>query len=122
LPVITSRLNGAAELLTEGVEGYVISDPANVDELLVRLEPTFDCSVRNEMGRAARRLALEHTLERNVSEVLSVYEEVISRRDAGGRGGMLAAAKPFAVRRTAASSSRAARGRRTASTRSSDRR
>ena len=122
LPVITSRLNGAAELLTEGVEGYVISDPANVDELLVRLEPMFDSSRRNEMGQAARRLALEHTLERNVSEVLSVYEEVISRREAGGRRAMLPAPKPVAVRRTVASSSRATRDRRTASTRSSDRR
>jgi UDP-glucose:(heptosyl)LPS alpha-1,3-glucosyltransferase len=83
LPVITSRLNGAAELLTEGVEGYVLPDPANVDDLLARLEPLFDASARRELGRAARSLALEHTLERNVDEVLDVYEEVILSR--GGR-------------------------------------
>ena len=100
LPVITSRLNGAAELLNDGVEGYVLSDPANVDELLVRLEPMFDLAQRAEMGRAARRLALQHTLERNVSEVLSVYREVIRRRDPAQRQGMLPAPKPSVLRRT----------------------
>jgi len=100
LPVITSRLNGAAELLSEGVEGYVVSDPANVDDLLTRLEPMFVPSVRERMGRAARRLALEHTLERNVNEVLAVYEEVIRRRDAQQRRAALLAQRPFVVRRT----------------------
>ncbi|MFH1923203.1 MAG: glycosyltransferase family 4 protein, partial [Planctomycetota bacterium] len=102
LPVITSRLNGAAELLTEGVEGAVMPDPADVDDLLARLEPMFDPSVRIRMGRAARRLAMEHTLERNVNEVLAVYEEVVRRRNAREREAMLVAQKPFVVRRTGA--------------------
>jgi len=102
LPVITSRLNGAAELLTDGVEGAVMPNPADVDDLLARLEPMFDPTVRTRMGRAARRLAMEHTLERNVNEVLAVYEEVVRRRNAREREGMLAAQKPFVVRRTGA--------------------
>ncbi|MHC4400094.1 MAG: glycosyltransferase family 4 protein [Planctomycetota bacterium] len=80
LPVITSRLNGAAELLAEGREGYVMSDPTDVDDLLAKLEPLLGASVRHRMGQAARRLALEHTLDRNVNEVLAVYEEVIRDR------------------------------------------
>jgi UDP-glucose:(heptosyl)LPS alpha-1,3-glucosyltransferase len=80
LPVITSRLNGAAELLTEGVEGFVMPDPADVDGLLARLEPLFDPSVRDDMGEAARQLALQHTLDRNVTEVLRVYDEVVETR------------------------------------------
>jgi UDP-glucose:(heptosyl)LPS alpha-1,3-glucosyltransferase len=102
LPVITSRLNGAAELLTEGVEGDVIPDPANVDDLLARLEPMFDPATRRRMGQAARRLALEHTLERNVNEVLAVYEEVIRRRDAKRREATLLASRPFVVRKASA--------------------
>jgi len=100
LPVITSRLNGAAELLTEGIEGHVVPDPASVDDLLARLEPMFDPAERERMGRAARRLALEHTLERNVDEVLAVYEEVIRRREARRRAAVALARKPFVVRRT----------------------
>jgi UDP-glucose:(heptosyl)LPS alpha-1,3-glucosyltransferase len=99
LPVITSRLNGAAELLTEGVEGHVVGDPSNVDLLLEKLEPMFDPAVRERMGRAARRLAFEHTLERNVNEVLAVYEEVVRRREAGRHQAVLFTQKPFVVRR-----------------------
>jgi len=108
LPVITSRLNGAAELLTEGVEGYVLKDPANVDALLAGLDPLFDPTVRRRMGHAARALAMEHTLERNVNEVLDVYEEVVRRRDARERDAMRLARKPFVVRK---SSGAAAPGR-----------
>jgi UDP-glucose:(heptosyl)LPS alpha-1,3-glucosyltransferase len=100
LPVITSRLNGAAELLTEGVEGYVVPDPADVDDLLARLEPLFDTAVRERMGLAARRLAMEHTLERNVNEVLAVYEEVIQTRGGEARQAMLRARRPFVCRKT----------------------
>ncbi len=99
LPVITSRLNGAAELLTEGVEGYVVPDPASVDDLLARLELLFDASARNRMGEAARRLALQHTLQRNVNEVLAVYEEVVRNRPAQQQASMRSASKPFVVRR-----------------------
>ncbi len=102
LPVITSRLNGAAELLTDGAEGYVVGDPADVDQLLARLEPMFDPVARRRMGDAARRLALEHTLEQNVDEVLSVYEDVIRRREARRRDAVLRARKPFVVRTTGA--------------------
>ena len=100
LPVVTSSLNGAAELLSEGVEGYVLPDPASVDDLLAGLEPLFDPAVRRRMGQAARRLALEHTLERNVNEVLAVYEEVVRRRAAREREAMLLAQRPFMVRKT----------------------
>jgi UDP-glucose:(heptosyl)LPS alpha-1,3-glucosyltransferase len=87
LPVITSRLNGAAELLTEGVEGYVMPNPADVDDLLARLEPLLESSVRRRMGQEARRLALQHTLDRNVEEILTVYDEVLLTRPPTPRSG-----------------------------------
>jgi UDP-glucose:(heptosyl)LPS alpha-1,3-glucosyltransferase len=100
LPVITSRLNGAAELLTDGVEGSVLPDPADVDDLLARLEPLFDEATRRRMGEAARRLAMQHTLDRNVNEVLAVYEEVLQTRGGPPRQALLRAARPFVCRRT----------------------
>ena len=80
LPVITSRYNGVSEVLTEGVEGTVLSDPADVDQLQARLEPLFDASLRKRMGEAARRLALKHTMDRNCDRVEAVYREVAGRR------------------------------------------
>ncbi len=80
LPVVTSRLNGAGELLTEGVEGYIVSDPADADELLDRLEPLWDPDVRQRMGQSARQLALNHTSAQKVDQILAVYQEVSRAR------------------------------------------
>lgn len=80
LPVITSRFNGAGELMTPNVEGALLDDPANVDELCACLRPLLDHATRARMSLAARRLALAHTLERNARELLAVYEEVASGR------------------------------------------
>lgn len=82
LPVITSRFAGAAELFSEGVEGHVLRDPADVEELLSRLVPLFDPAVRRRMGEAARRMALKHPFDRNVEQILALYGEI---GDAGRR-------------------------------------
>ena len=82
LPVVTSRYNGAGELLTPGVEGYVIDDPANAQELAAALQPLMDPQRRRAMSQAARRLAERHTLEHNFRQIEQVYLEVRSRRRA----------------------------------------
>ena len=80
LPLITSRQNGVAELISNNVEGGVIDDPASVNELLDRLQPMFEPSVRRRMGQAARRLALEHTLQRQCDAILGLYDEILHNR------------------------------------------
>lgn len=82
LPVITSRFNGAGELLTPGSEGELLDDPQDAAELVERLRPLFNATRRERMGQAARQLALEHSLERNCDEMLALYEEVAARRKA----------------------------------------
>jgi UDP-glucose:(heptosyl)LPS alpha-1,3-glucosyltransferase len=80
LPIVTSRTNGAAELLPDGLAARLISDPRDAGELAAAMRPLFEPSVRNRMGAAARRAALAHDFERNVAEILAVYDEVVSRR------------------------------------------
>ena len=80
LPVITSRQNGVGELIGNNVEGGVIDDPASVHELLDRLQPMFEPSVRRRMGQAARRTALQCTTDRNWSRIEAVYDEIIQSR------------------------------------------
>jgi UDP-glucose:(heptosyl)LPS alpha-1,3-glucosyltransferase len=80
LPSVTTRFNGAAELLTEGVDGSVISDPADDAELAAALRPLLDREARQRMGAAARKLALKHTLDRNCDQILSIYEQVAGRK------------------------------------------
>lgn len=80
LPVITSRQNGVGELIANNVEGGVIDDPASVNELLERLQPMFDVSVRRRMGQAARRTATENTMEHNCRRIEAVYDEIVESR------------------------------------------
>jgi UDP-glucose:(heptosyl)LPS alpha-1,3-glucosyltransferase len=76
LPIITSRYNGAAELLPEGLGVTLVSDPADVGELAAAMRPLLRGAVRDRMGAAARRAALACSFERNVDEILAVYEEL----------------------------------------------
>ncbi|MBS0208962.1 MAG: glycosyltransferase family 4 protein [Planctomycetes bacterium] len=80
LPVVTSRFNGAGELITPGQEGYIVADPADDAELATALTPLFDAEHRASLGAAARQLALDHALERNCREILAVYDEIVARR------------------------------------------
>jgi UDP-glucose:(heptosyl)LPS alpha-1,3-glucosyltransferase len=80
LPSVTTRFNGAAELLTEGVDGSVISDPADDAELAGALRPLLDQNVRQRMGEAARKLALKHTLDRNCDQIVSIYQQIAGQK------------------------------------------
>ncbi len=80
LPSVTTRFNGAAELLTEGVDGSVISDPADDAELAGALRPLLERDVRRRMGEAARKLALKHALDRNCDQIVSIYQQIAGRQ------------------------------------------
>jgi UDP-glucose:(heptosyl)LPS alpha-1,3-glucosyltransferase len=76
LPLLVSREDGAAELLTDGVEGLLIENPADAERLAAQMELMLDASLRERMGAAARRLACQHTLERNCEEILEIYGQI----------------------------------------------
>ncbi|HUY33796.1 MAG TPA: glycosyltransferase family 4 protein [Pirellulales bacterium] len=80
LPVVTSRYNGAGELVTEGREGWIVDDPGDPRELAGRLQPLFDPATRQRMSAAARALAEAHSFDRNGRELLAVYDEVVAAR------------------------------------------
>jgi UDP-glucose:(heptosyl)LPS alpha-1,3-glucosyltransferase len=86
LPVITTRVNGASELMSDGVEGHAMDDPADVAALLAHVQQLLDPTVRRQMGRSARRLMLQHTLDHNCDRIEAVYGEVVQLRRKIGRG------------------------------------
>ena len=76
LPSVTTRFNGAGELLTDGVDGYVLPDPADDGAFADRLRTLCDPSLCARMGEAARQLALKHPFEENCRQVVAVYREL----------------------------------------------
>ena len=80
LPVITTRYNGASELMHDGLDGYVLEDPHDVATLAARMQDLLDPALRSDMGAAGRAVALQHTFERQTDEFLELYREIMERR------------------------------------------
>jgi UDP-glucose:(heptosyl)LPS alpha-1,3-glucosyltransferase len=81
LPIVTTRHNnGAAELFREGSEILTVNDPRDAEGLYQSIETLFDERVRSDLGAAARTVALRHPFERNVAEILALYEKSAGRR------------------------------------------
>lgn len=80
LPVVSTRATGVHELMTDGVEGFLVSDPSETKAMAAHLGRLLDPTVREEMGRAARRLALQHSFSGNCDAMEAVYLEAASRR------------------------------------------
>ena len=75
LPVVTTRANGASELLTEGVNGSIVEDPTDHEEIAGRISPFFDAKKRDEAGRAARLSAEGFPIEKSVDSILRLMDE-----------------------------------------------
>ncbi len=81
LPVITTRFNGAAELMTSGVHGWVIDDPRDVGELARRMGSLLEPGPREAMSAAARDLGSALSQEANFARM----EEIIDETHGTGR-------------------------------------
>jgi UDP-glucose:(heptosyl)LPS alpha-1,3-glucosyltransferase len=74
LPVITTHSNGAGGIITQGQEGFVISDPRG-DQILVEKISYFLNRERVEKASiAARHLAESYSLERNWREMKNIFQ------------------------------------------------
>jgi glycosyltransferase involved in cell wall biosynthesis len=83
LPVLTNRMAGAAELITDGVDGLLTErawDAPAIAAILNRLDG--DCELRMRLGAAARRRIEPLTWDRTAEETLGVYREVLAAQSA----------------------------------------
>jgi UDP-glucose:(heptosyl)LPS alpha-1,3-glucosyltransferase len=80
LPVITSRYNGASELITDGKDGLVLEKPADVAALASRMQTLLQTETRERMGAAGRAMANANTFEQQTNRFLELYQEIVSAR------------------------------------------
>jgi UDP-glucose:(heptosyl)LPS alpha-1,3-glucosyltransferase len=73
LPVITTTWNGAGELISNGREGFLMTDPTDTDDLIRHLMALMCPDKRRAMGLAARALAEQHTTEQNFQQLWEIY-------------------------------------------------
>lgn len=77
LPVVTSRSNGAAEVLRPGVDGLVIDRADDVSGLADALASLRDLGRRAAMGEEARETALKYPWDGPLEKTLAVYRATV---------------------------------------------
>jgi UDP-glucose:(heptosyl)LPS alpha-1,3-glucosyltransferase len=85
LPIITTRYNGASELLHASPpqqEGYVVSDPHDHQELAWCMAQMIDSGRRHAFAQAARRTATQWTFEQHYRQLMSVLVDAAQRKQA----------------------------------------
>ena len=81
-PVITTRFNGASELMEDARDGILLDRPDEIERLTRALETLLDPAARERMGKAARETAEGYPLRRNFQEMLAVFEIAAARKEA----------------------------------------
>jgi len=78
LPIITTNFNGAADLISDNKNGYILKTQ-KADELAARIKALEPLSNRTRMGDNAAAKAAYFTMEKHVTKVLELYERVSSK-------------------------------------------
>jgi glycosyltransferase involved in cell wall biosynthesis len=78
LPVITTDSNGAADLISDNENGYILKTQ-KADELAAGIKALEPQSNRARMGDNAAAKAACFTMEKHVTKVLELYERVRSK-------------------------------------------
>jgi UDP-glucose:(heptosyl)LPS alpha-1,3-glucosyltransferase len=80
LPVITTAQNGASELLTDGVDGYVLTAPDAHEELISALDHMTSDQARRTMSTLALKLGQLQTFDLHVARLIAIFEEVAASK------------------------------------------
>lgn len=78
LPVITTRFNGAAELMTSGQHGLLLRDPRDAGALAAAMRLLLDPGARAAMANPARALAVANSTAVNFQNIMAVYASTMA--------------------------------------------
>jgi len=79
IPVISTRFNGACEIMRGGVHGTVLEEPTDVDALATAMRHMLDDEVRLLMSKAALLLRPVLAYEQHLTTLLEIYGRVARR-------------------------------------------
>ena len=78
LPVVASKFSGAAELMTDKMNGIILKDPSDPKEIARHINHLRDPKARESMGRQGRRLAEKFSIEKNTEKMLRLYRNLLA--------------------------------------------
>ncbi|MBI5098981.1 MAG: glycosyltransferase family 4 protein [Nitrospirae bacterium] len=81
LPVITTINSGAAEIVKDGVHGFVIKEPEDVRTIAEKIQFFLDNKDKLvSMSESARHLAEEFTFDKHIGKIRELYERIIAEK------------------------------------------
>jgi UDP-glucose:(heptosyl)LPS alpha-1,3-glucosyltransferase len=78
LPVVTTRYNGAAEMMQAGRHGEIVDEPSDIARLAAALARTLDPTVRRACQADVPRLAKQLSMARHARELVALYHQVLA--------------------------------------------
>jgi UDP-glucose:(heptosyl)LPS alpha-1,3-glucosyltransferase len=76
LPAITTISNGAAGIIENGKDGFVISHPPDAVELSQKMALLLDIDVHASMSEEAAKKARNYSLRRNHARMMKIFEDI----------------------------------------------
>jgi len=77
LPVITTRLSGASEIIQEGVQGFIIDKPEDINILAEKITILMNRDKNIRMGLEARRLAENFSFNAYTDKMIKLYQNIV---------------------------------------------
>ena len=79
LPVLTTAVNGATEIIHDGHQWRVLDDTPSAETVADALQRLLAVERRQAMGEAAQQTASDYPLSRALMQTLQVYETVANQ-------------------------------------------
>jgi UDP-glucose:(heptosyl)LPS alpha-1,3-glucosyltransferase len=79
LPVVVSKVAGAAELIEDGKDGLLLENPKNPKEIAEKINYLLEENELKRIGRNARKKAEKYPWKKTAEEMLKVFEEVAKK-------------------------------------------
>jgi UDP-glucose:(heptosyl)LPS alpha-1,3-glucosyltransferase len=86
VPVVSTKFNGATEIMTNGIDGFVLADPYRVDLLVTAIKTMMDPRKRATMAEACVGQRSRLSFENHITELLKTYKVASVRRLRGAPG------------------------------------
>ena len=80
LPVVTTKVNGASELIEEGQNGFIVSDPDDFKALSEAIMKLMNPKLQNSMAANAYESVKHLTIEAHIKRVCRVYDEILREK------------------------------------------
>lgn len=78
LPVITTKLSGASEIMRDGVQGFIINKPEDIETISEKILFLMSRDENQKMGSEARRLAENFSFKTYIDKMNKLYQTLLS--------------------------------------------